>query len=789
MTVRYLCTGFNPLGENYIIRRDIYKDNTSKWSVNGRNATQRNVEVTVNKLNIQVGNLCQFLPQDKVTDFARMTQQELLENTEKAVGPADMFEKHQKLKNARDKERDLELSLTRITQKLEREQVLNARLEQDVKNYQEREKHIKIIDQLKLKRPWVLYEEKRKEHLAAKELKQSLVSKLQQARSLNAPLMKKLENAGKHIKEVDTKIKSLAEKVKEQANFATDCHQKLEGESDQIQELQDELMTKRQEEMTRKKPLQTELREVLDIGNRRLEQLRRMHKDTYDAVQWLRANQQRFQGTIYEPMMLLLNVKDPNKAKYLESTVSMNDMKAFVCENSEDMKLFLEIVRGQQKLKVNVIVAPTEASNTFQPNQPIAQLKQYGFQMYLRELFVCPEAVMRYLCKNYHVHKIPVGTDYTKLHVDNVIKANPNLQTFYTENHKKELTSKKNQRRQLVQKINLKKDTIKRVESEAVDLEQEEKATKLKISKYLSKKCKLLTDLKTYTQNCLKLSEERVRQSFLYTSLHSEQQNLEEQIREQSGTLKTVESELEKQKALVQRLHVTATSLLDAAKKAVNLDKNPDLEKIFDSLPSTLEAIDAAIHEEQARADCTFQTDYSIVQEYNEREKLIKELQKNWTDRKQELTLQREDTENVKREWLTPLQKLISKINKNFSYLFTCMKCAGEVDLNIPENPEDYEKYGIRIKVLFRDSEQLCELTPHHQSGGERSVSTVLYMMALQELTSVPFRCVDEINQLLQDLHYTDNVTILCVFNGEHLVNHTEFKVSKFLRRQRRLEQ
>ena len=54
----------------------------------------------------------------------------------------------------------------------------------------------------------------------------------------------------------------------------------------------------------------------------------------------------------------------------------------------------------------------------------------------------------------------------------------------------------------------------------------------------------------------------------------------------------------------------------------------------------------------------------------------------------------------------------------------------------------------MRIKVLFRQSEQLRELTPHHQSGGERSVSTVLYMMALQELTRVPFRCVDEINQV-----------------------------------------
>ena len=29
----------------------------------------------------------------------------------------------------------------------------------------------------------------------------------------------------------------------------------------------------------------------------------------------------------------------------------------------------------------------------------------------------------------------------------------------------------------------------------------------------------------------------------------------------------------------------------------------------------------------------------------------------------------------------------------------------------------------------------------------QRSVSTALYMMALQALTKVPFRCVDEINQ------------------------------------------
>jgi len=69
--------------------------------------------------------------------------------------------------------------------------------------------------------------------------------------------------------------------------------------------------------------------------------------------------------------------------------------------------------------------------------------------------------------------------------------------------------------------------------------------------------------------------------------------------------------------------------------------------------------------------------------------------------------------------------------------------------MSFPYLQEEYSKYGIRIKVKFRDAEPLRELNAHHQSGGERSVTTVLYMMALQELAKVPFRCVDEINQVI----------------------------------------
>jgi hypothetical protein len=53
-----------------------------------------------------------------------------------------------------------------------------------------------------------------------------------------------------------------------------------------------------------------------------------------------------------------------------------------------------------------------------------------------------------------------------------------------------------------------------------------------------------------------------------------------------------------------------------------------------------------------------------------------------------------------------------------------------------------------KIRVKFRENEELQLLTGTRQSGGERSVSTILYLLALQGVTVTPFRVVDEINQV-----------------------------------------
>ena len=118
---------------------------------------------------------------------------------------------------------------------------------------------------------------------------------------------------------------------------------------------------------------------------------------------------------------------------------------------------------------------------------------------------------------------------------------------------------------------------------------------------------------------------------------------------------------------------------------------------------------------------------------------------------------------------------MVDKISNNFSGLFAELKCAGDVVLHVPDKEvslfvhvsmivlivsidslqEDFGQYGIKIRVKFRDTEPLQELSAHRHSGGERSVSTVVYMMALQEMTSCPFRCVDEINQVSSLINLT----------------------------------
>lgn len=106
---------------------------------------------------------------------------------------------------------------------------------------------------------------------------------------------------------------------------------------------------------------------------------------------------------------------------------------------------------------------------------------------------------------------------------------------------------------------------------------------------------------------------------------------------------------------------------------------------------------------------------------------------------KDDLSTRDDRIKELKQCWLGPLKQLIGQVNDCFRGYFSqhmSMESAGEVRLDPdPEEQPDFsefDKYGVQIKVKFRDSDQLHELDAQRQSGGERSVSTMLYLMALQ---------------------------------------------------------
>ena len=70
-----------------------------------------------------------------------------------------------------------------------------------------------------------------------------------------------------------------------------------------------------------------------------------------------------------------VNVRDPQHAKYIETTIPFKDMRSFVCEDAEDMEVFLKSVRDEQGLQINAVMAPDTALSSFKPEFPITRYR------------------------------------------------------------------------------------------------------------------------------------------------------------------------------------------------------------------------------------------------------------------------------------------------------------------------------------------------------------------------------------------------------------------------------
>ncbi|EME49224.1 hypothetical protein DOTSEDRAFT_84658 [Dothistroma septosporum NZE10] len=208
--------------------------------------------------------------------------------------------------------------------------------------------------------------------------------------------------------------------------------------------------------------------------------------------------------------------------------------------------------------------------------------------------------------------------------------------------------------------------------------------------------------------------------------------------------------------------------------------------------------IDAQIQTVEASLEARLGGNENVLQEFEDRARKIEQKRAQLEGLTESLEQVGTSIQNIRQQWEPELDRLVKQISDAFSENFERIQCAGEVDVH---KDDDFEQWEIQIKVKFRENEQLSVLNSHRQSGGERAVSTIFYLMALQSLAKAPFRVVDEINQgmdprnerlvhsrmveiacaehtsqyflitpkLLNNLTYHPNMKVHCIASGEYM--------------------
>ncbi|KAI2639392.1 P-loop containing nucleoside triphosphate hydrolase protein [Xylaria nigripes] len=267
-----------------------------------------------------------------------------------------------------------------------------------------------------------------------------------------------------------------------------------------------------------------------------------------------------------------------------------------------------------------------------------------------------------------------------------------------------------------------------------------------------------------------------------------------------------IKQSLDDQKTAILNARAESDRLKDEARNAQNavselVGEEGDRLPYFNELArdKTVEDLDNEIVDEKSKLEYVHAVDPSVLRQFQKRAQEIQNL----TRQKDELTAKFESlscqTLELRQKWEPRVDSLITQISDAFAYNFEQINCAGQVDLYKDE--EDFEQWAIEIKVKFRQNETLQQLNQHRQSGGERAVSTIFYLMALQSMAQAPFRVVDEINQgmdprnermvhermveiacrehtsqyflitpkLLTGLRYDERMRILCIASGQHM--------------------
>ena len=255
---------------NLIIRRVIKREgNKSQFSINGKQTTWKAVLDLAKSFSIQIDNLCQFLPQDKVCEFAALTPVELLHSTQRAAAPAHMIEWHDTLKQLRNEQKRVQAHQTvdqeTLTNLDGRQQILRA----DVERMKERANIQKRVALLEKSRPFAKYRQARARHSETRKKSKEAQAELKKLEDEVEPTLRAVNRKQAYalqVEKVTKERKRAVERAEAAADHAVEKQKNLE---EKISDLRREARAERENDKRRKDDL-TKVEDVIKKLERRL---------------------------------------------------------------------------------------------------------------------------------------------------------------------------------------------------------------------------------------------------------------------------------------------------------------------------------------------------------------------------------------------------------------------------------------------------------------------------------------------------------------------------------------
>ncbi|KAG3117149.1 Structural maintenance of chromosomes protein 5 [Phytophthora idaei] len=275
----------------------------------------------------------------------------------------------------------------------------------------------------------------------------------------------------------------------------------------------------------------------------------------------------------------------------------------------------------------------------------------------------------------------------------------------------------------------------------AQDVSAKEEALTRKLKNQASKQAQQIKHCLELSRNLFKAS---AREACLALQLGTQQVRVDFTQKHLKQTETTLRDLKEALKLAKDNLLTVARKAMDVKRKAEEEAPWDDYEERFNELPDDLDELLGKIENNKAALEC-FRGDRTIRELYERVCNEIRDDEAHLADLESYVTHGEDKINGIKGKWHADLKEVVEHIDTSFREFFKDIGCVGEILLN--DEDSDVAKWGIQRRAQFRKNTKLSTMTAEEQSGGEKSVGTIMYLMALQSLTKCPFRVVDEINQ------------------------------------------